>query len=55
MAFYKTPIGQAMLAKMPQLMSKSMEISQHRMADLMPEIQRQMQEVMQRSKGEKKP
>ena len=55
MAFYKTPIGQAMLAKMPQLMSKSMEISQRRMAGLMPEIQRQMQEVMQKSKGEKKP
>ena len=54
-AFYKTPIGQAMLAKMPQLMSKSMEISQRRMADLMPEIQRQMQEVVQRSKDEKKP
>ena len=54
-AFYKTPIGHAMLDKMPLLMSKSMEISQRRMAGLMPEIQRQMQEVMQKSKGEKKP
>lgn len=54
-AFYKTPIGHAMLDKMPLLMSKSMEISQRRMAGLMPEIHRQMQEVMQKSKGEKKP
>jgi hypothetical protein len=54
-AFYKTPMGQTMLAKMPQLMSKSMEISQRRLADLMPEIQRQMQEVMQKYKSEKKP
>jgi hypothetical protein len=54
-AFYKTAIGQTMLAKMPLLMSKSMEISQRRMAGLMPEIQRQMQEVMQKYKSEKKP
>jgi hypothetical protein len=53
-AFYKTPIGQAMLAKMPLLMSKSMEISQRRMAGLMPEIQRQMQEVMQKYKSQMK-
>jgi len=54
LAFYKTPTGQAMLAKMPLLMSKSMEISQRRMAGLMPEIQRQMQDVMQKYKSEKK-
>jgi hypothetical protein len=54
-AFYKTPIGRAMLAKMPQLMSKSMEIGQRRMADLIPEVQRRMQEVMQKYKSEKKP
>jgi hypothetical protein len=52
--FYKTSIGQTMLAKMPLLMSKSMEISQRRMADLMPEMQRQMQEIMQKYKNEKK-
>src|SRR4030088_1189435 len=55
LAFYKTPTGQAMLAKMPLLMSKSMEISQRRMAGLMPEIQRQMQDMMQKYKSEKKP
>ena len=53
-AFYKTTIGQTMLAKMPLLMSKSMEISQRRMVGLMPEIQRQMAEVMQKYKSEKK-
>lgn len=55
LVFYKTTTGQAMLAKMPLLMSKSIEISQRRMAGFMPEMQRQMQEVMQKYKSEKKP
>lgn len=44
--FYKTPAGQAILTKMPALMSSSMQIVQARMADMMPKIQQAAKEVM---------
>jgi uncharacterized protein len=39
-AFYRTPIGEKMLARMPELMQKSMQIAQQRMASVMPEIKK---------------
>jgi hypothetical protein len=42
-AFYKSPAGQAMLIKMPQLMTASMEIAQRRMQEVEPQLQ-QLQE-----------
>ena len=39
-AFYKTPAGQAYLAKLPILTSKSMEMVQRMMADFMPQLQK---------------
>lgn len=50
--FYKSPAGRAMLEKMPVLMSKSMSIAQEQMADLMPEIQRTVEEFAARHKRE---
>jgi hypothetical protein len=38
-AFYKTPSGQAMVKKQPELMKRSMEVSQKVMAKIMPKIQ----------------
>jgi hypothetical protein len=52
LAFYKSPAGQAMLEKMPQLMQKSMELSQQLVGDLMPRIQ-QMVEGLKQSNEKK--
>lgn len=46
LAFYKTPAGQAMLTKLPQVMGQSMMVVQQQMGDLNPEIRRIVTEVM---------
>jgi uncharacterized protein len=52
--FYKSPEGQSLLKKMPQLMNRSMEVGQKAFADLMPDIQRVMEELKeQRGAGKK--
>ncbi len=43
-AFYQSPIGQKMTAKMPALTQKSMEITMDRMQKKMPELQNRMNE-----------
>lgn len=48
LAFYQTPVGQAMLEKMPTVMAKSMEIGRRMMGDLMPEIQRMTSEMREK-------
>lgn len=48
LGFYRSPAGQAMLEKMPQLMQKSMAVSQQLMGDVMPEIQRMATEMKQK-------
>lgn len=37
--FYRSPLGEKMLAKMPELMQRSMTIGQNQMTALMPEIE----------------
>lgn len=44
--FYKSPIGQKLLAKMPQIMQESMKISQSQMASLLPKIQALSKEMV---------
>ena len=39
-AFYKSPLGRKLLERMPDLMQKSMQISQDRMREVMPEMQK---------------
>ena len=51
LAFYKSVAGQAFVKKMPLLMSKSIEMAQRQMADLMPEIQRIADEAARNSKS----
>ena len=40
LAFYKSPAGQAYVAKLPVLTSKSLELAQRVMTDVMPDLQR---------------
>jgi hypothetical protein len=40
LAFYRSPTGRAMIAKMPQLMAQSMAVAQQHVATIMPEIQK---------------
>jgi uncharacterized protein len=37
--FYRSPLGQKMLEKMPELMQRSMEISQNQMAEMIPKVE----------------
>jgi len=39
-AFYKSPAGQAMLTKMPDLMKRSMALAQEMVSDVAPEVQK---------------
>jgi hypothetical protein len=39
LAFYRTPAGQALVAKSPQLMAKTMDLVQQQMLDVQPKIQ----------------
>ena len=40
LAFYKSPSGQAVLAKMPTVMQQGMQYMKGQMTTLMPEIQK---------------
>lgn len=43
--FYKSPVGQAFLAKQPQLTARTMQITQSRMMSVMPKIQQMAREM----------
>ncbi len=44
--FYKSPVGQKMLEKTPELMAKSTEITQQRMREVQPELNQMVQDFM---------
>lgn len=44
--FYKTPVGQATIRKMPALMQRSMELTQARMQGMLPKIEAAMKQVL---------
>ena len=44
--FYKSPIGKKFIEKQPELMRKSMQISQKQMTTLMPKIQKLTEEMI---------
>lgn len=48
--FYKTPVGQSFINKMPVVMQKSMTTSQAMMQDIMPKLYRAMEQVMAEAK-----
>ncbi len=39
LAFYKSPAGQAFVAKTPQLMQRSMQLMQEQMANVQPRLE----------------
>jgi hypothetical protein len=45
--FYRSPAGQAMVAKMPQVMQQSLAMSQKHMAQMMPKLQQLQKETME--------
>jgi hypothetical protein len=46
-AFYETPLGQMLLAKMPLLMQKTGELTTRRMQAAMPQLMQRLQTAMQ--------
>lgn len=48
LAFYKSPAGQAMVSKTPQLMTQGSQVALQRMASVQPEIQKLMNEYKAR-------
>jgi len=44
--FYKTPLGQKMLKKMPELIEKTMQKTQRLLADKMPAFQKKLQQTV---------
>jgi hypothetical protein len=46
LAFYKSPAGVSMIAKTPELTTRSMELSQARMTTLMPQLRQMMEDFM---------
>lgn len=51
--FYETPIGQKFIKKTPELMKRSMEVSQKQMVILMPKIQAMTKEMIEKWKKER--
>ena len=45
-AFYQGPIGQALIAKMPQILNRSMQLTQARLGAAMPRLQAAMAAAM---------
>ena len=53
-AFYKTPVGQSLLKKMPAMMQQSMQAGQAIIAAHIPELQQRMQQELQQRHPELK-
>ena len=45
-AFYKSPVGQRMMEKTPELMTKSTQITQQKMSELQPQLNQMVQDFM---------
>ena len=49
-AFYKTPVGQTLLKKMPELATRSMQLGQQQVQAIMPEIQKLNAEMREKAR-----
>jgi hypothetical protein len=49
-AFYKTPAGQAVLAKLPAILQRSMSVAQARLQAVIPKLKGAMEEVLREAK-----
>ena len=50
LAFYKSPVGKALLQKMPEVMQRSMPVMMQMMGDLQPELKTMMEGIKEKSK-----
>jgi hypothetical protein len=50
--FYKSPIGQKFIEKQPELMKRSMQISQKQMMQIMPKLQKLAAELKEKGSSE---
>lgn len=55
LAFYKSPVGQKMLEKTPELMTKSTEITQQKMREVQPQLNQMVQDFMKSMAAPAKP
>ncbi|SRR5581483_557162 len=53
--FYKTPLGQALLKKTPEISARSMQMMQKRMPAIMAEVQKSVKEMVEKSQEHAKP
>ena len=51
LAFYQSPVGQAMLQNMPVPLSKAMAVAQQQATELTPEIRKMTKEYMEQRKN----
>ena len=51
-AFYKTPAGQALVAKSPSLIAKSSGIAQQKLMAVAPQVQKELADFMEKIKAE---
>jgi hypothetical protein len=51
LAFYRSPAGQALIEKMPQVMQKSMALAQRQLGVLMPKLQAVLEEAVAEAKA----
>ncbi|HEX4154950.1 MAG TPA: DUF2059 domain-containing protein [Acidobacteriaceae bacterium] len=52
LAFYKSPVGQSMLEKTPELMQKGMEIAQQRVKEIQPELNQMTEDFIEQMAAE---
>ena len=52
LAFYKSPLGQTMLDKTPELMTKSSEITQRKMQEVQPELNKMLEDFVKQVMSE---
>ena len=55
LTFYRSPSGQAMLGRMPELLPKAMEISQRRMTEIMPQLQQLLRDFAEETRRQRQP
>ena len=51
LSFYKSPVGQSMLAKAPELSQKSQEIARQRMATIQPQLRQAVQDFVKQAQA----
>lgn len=51
LAFYKSPAGISMITKMPAMTTQAMQLSQSKMTELMPELQKMMLDFVKAEKA----